>query len=103
MGFFLFRSLQETEELRGGDGDQSEHQVRHHLCRTAHPHEPSAIVVLQIRVDPLGRAPVLEALCLGRIHLLLFSPPGVGINNGNMPQCCAERGYVKNLLMENLG
>ena len=72
---FIFLSFQESEELRCRYRDQPEHQMRHHLGCPAHPHEPSTIIVLQIRVDPLGCAAIPETHRLRRIHLFLLSPP----------------------------
>src|SRR5659263_131441 len=83
---FIFLSFQESEELRCRYRNQPEHQMRHNLGRPAHSHEPSAIIVLQIRVDPLGRAAIPETHRLGWIHLFLLSPPGVGIDDRDMPQ-----------------
>jgi len=83
---FTFLSFQESEELHCRYRDQPEHQMRHHFGCPTHPHEPSPIIVLQIRVDPLGRAAIPETHRLRRIHLFLLSPPGVGIDDGNMPQ-----------------
>jgi len=86
---FLLRSLQEPEELRCRYRDQSEHQMRHHLGRPAHSHEPSTIIVLQIRVDPLGSSTIPKAHRLRWIHLFLFSSPWVAIDDWNMTQCGA--------------
>src|SRR3972149_9610275 len=68
---FVLRSLQEPEELHCRYRDQPEHQMRHHLGRPAHSHKPSTIIILQIRVDPLGRATIPKAHRLRWIHLFL--------------------------------
>ena len=83
---FVLRSLQQPEELRCRYCDQSEHQMHHYLDRPAYSHEPFTIIVLQIRVDPLGRAAIPKAHRLRWIHLFLFSPPGVGIDDWDMLQ-----------------
>ena len=83
---FILLSFQESEELHCSYRDQPEHQMRHHLGCPAHPHEPSTIIVLQIRVDPFGCAAIPETHRLRRIHLFLLSPPGVGIDDWDMPQ-----------------
>src|SRR5659263_289183 len=49
-------------------------------------HKPSTIIVLQMRVDPLGSSTIPETYRLRRIHLFLLSPPGVGIDDWDMPQ-----------------
>jgi len=86
---FVLRSLQEPEELHCRYRDQHEHQMRHHLGRPAHSHKSSTIIVLQIRVDPLGRAAIPKAHRLRWIHLFLFSSPGVGIDDWDVSQCGA--------------
>src|SRR5659263_118051 len=73
---FIFLSFQESEELRCSYRDQPEHQMRHHLGCPAYPHEPSTIIVLQIRVDPLGSSTIPETHRLRRIHHFLFPSPG---------------------------
>ena len=83
---FILLSFQESEKLRCSYRDQPEHQMRHHLGCPAHPHEPSTIIVLQVRVDPLGSSTIPETHRLGWIHLFLLSPPGVGIDDWDMPQ-----------------
>ena len=85
-----FLSFQKSEELRCGYHNQPEHQMCHHLGCPAHPHEPSAIIVLQIRVDPLGCAAIPETHRLRRIHFFLLPLPGVGIDDRDMPQASAE-------------
>ena len=68
-----FLSFQELEELRCRYRNQPEYQMRHHLGCPKHPHEPSTIIVLQIRVDPLCRAAIPKAHRLRWIHFFLFS------------------------------
>jgi len=81
----IYAPLQELEELHGRYRGQPEHQIRHGLGCPAHPHKPSTIIVLQIRVDPLDCTAIPETQRLRGIHLFLLSSPGVGIDDWNMP------------------
>jgi hypothetical protein len=43
------------EHLFGGDDQQAEGQVGRHLDRAAHPDMPTAVLLVQMAVDPLDR------------------------------------------------
>ena len=46
----------ETQQLQRGETEHAKHQVAHRPDRSAHPYGPTAMVVFQSAVDPLGRA-----------------------------------------------
>ena len=83
-------SGEHPEHLLGGDHQQAEGQVRGHLDRAAHPDVPSAVLVVQVAVDPLdGRALVVAPrLCRGEFDL--FSPARIVVNDGHVPQPCGH-------------
>src|ERR1019366_5362256 len=79
----------------------TEHQVRHHFGRTAHPYVPPSKLVLQSRVDPLHHGSLLVSVLLGpsqfplplahrdRFGLTLRSARGFRIHDGHVPQVAA--------------
>ncbi len=51
----------QSQDLDGRDRHDAEHQVAHHLRVTPHPHGLSAVIVLEIGVDPFRARPPVVA------------------------------------------
>ena len=81
---FAVFSAQHREQLLGGDDQQPEGQVRRHLHRPAHPDVPSAVVIVQVGVDPLSGAALAIANSLGRGELTFFAAAGVVVDEGDV-------------------
>ena len=70
----------EAQQLGGGQGQDAEHQVAHHLGIPPDPDEPPSEFVLQPRVGPLDRAPLIVAHRLRRETVKVFASPPVPRN-----------------------
>lgn len=84
-------SFQQMKELDGGQRQEAEHQVAHHLGGAAHANKSSSVVVLQIGVDAFGGAALGEPTLFGGIELTgVLTAAGIGIDEGYMPKIARE-------------
>lgn len=85
----LARSQQQSHQLIGAQGEDTEHQVAHHLDRPCDTHVAAAELVFESRVAAFGDGALVVAHGIGRLELDLLAAAPVVVDQRDVPQRAA--------------